>query len=110
MSDESADAGRLAADRPSEVRRAVSGPMSQETMARALPAAIRKASEIPVTKGEGWTVRISTPDGTRDVRLVNQSQVAHLTLELERLGFVLQVDGTPEADFVFALAETVDAG
>jgi hypothetical protein len=83
--------------------------MSQETMARALPAAIRKASEIPCTSGEGWTVRITTQDGSRDVRLANQSQVAHLTLELERLGFILQVDGAPEADFVFELAETIGA-
>jgi len=82
--------------------------MPHETMARALPAAIRKASEVPCTGGEGWTVRITTQDGTRDVRLAGQSQVAHLTLELERLGFVLQVDGTSEADFVFDLAETID--
>lgn len=82
--------------------------MSQETMARALPAAIRKASEIPSTTGEGWTVRIATQDGSRDVRLVNQEQVAHLTLDLERLGFVLQVDGTPDADFVFELPVTSD--
>jgi hypothetical protein len=81
--------------------------MSRETMERALPAAIRKATEIPSTKGEGWTVRITTRDGSRDVRLANQSQVAHLTLELERLGFVLQVDGAPEADFVFELPETI---
>lgn len=83
--------------------------MSHETMARALPAAIRKASEIPSTTGQGWTVRITTRDASRDVRLANQSQVAHLTLELERLGFVLQMDGTPEADFVFELPETIDA-
>jgi len=36
--------------------------------------------------------------------------VAHLTLELERLGFVLQVDGTPDADFAFELPETAEVG
>jgi len=75
---------------------------------RTMAAAIRKASEIPTTTGEGWTVRIQSPAGSRDVRLANQSQVAHLTIELERLGFVLQVDGPAEADFVFELPETVD--
>jgi hypothetical protein len=84
--------------------------MSHETLSQALPAAIRKASEIPSTRGEGWTVRISTRDGSRDVRLASQSQVAHLTLELERLGFVLQVDGTPDADFAFELPETAEVG
>jgi len=83
--------------------------MPHETMTQAVPAAIRRASDIPTTSGEGWTVRIRTSDGDRDVRLANQSQVAHLTLELERLGFILQVDGTPEADFVFDLPETADA-
>jgi hypothetical protein len=82
--------------------------MPQESMTQAVPAAIRRASDIPSTMGEGWTVRIRTPEGNRDVRLANQSQVAHLTLELERLGFVLQMDGTPDADFVFDLPETAD--
>jgi len=79
--------------------------MSQESMERAVPAAIRKASELPTTAGEGWMVRILTREGCRDVRLTNQAQVAHLTLELERLGFVLQVDDGTDADFVFEQSE-----
>ncbi|MGZ5180350.1 MAG: hypothetical protein ACXWC6_01530 [Ramlibacter sp.] len=75
--------------------------MSHESIERAVPSAIRKASEIPTTTGEGWKVRILTREGCRDVRLVNQAQVARLTLELERLGFVLQVDDGTDADFVF---------
>ena len=110
LSDEIAIGRRPMDDRPPVHGRAVSAPMSQESMARALPAAIRKASEIPSTSGAGWTVRITTRDGCRDVRLDSQSQVAHLTLELERLGFVLQVDAAPEADFVFDLPEAIEAG
>ncbi|GAC1531377.1 MAG: hypothetical protein NVS2B4_10720 [Ramlibacter sp.] len=79
--------------------------MSPETLSRDVPAAIRRATEQPGLSGPGWTVRINTPDGSREVRVGNQAQVARLALALERLGFLLQVDGTPEADFVFDLPE-----
>ena len=83
--------------------------MSHETMSRAVPAAIRKASELPTTTGEGWMVRIIAREGNRELRLTNQAQVALLTLELERLGFVLQVDDGTEADFVFEQCEMTAA-
>lgn len=69
---------------------------------QALPTAIRRAaSEPPPATGDGWTVRIVTTEGRRDLHLAGQGQVARLALDLERLGFVLQVEGAADADFVF---------
>lgn len=78
--------------------------MSHESIEQALPAAIRRAvSEPPPATGDGWTVCIVTAEGRHALRLAGQAQVARLALDLERLGFVLQVDGD-DADFVFEQA------
>lgn len=80
-------------------------PPSTDTLELALPTAIRRAaSEPPPPTGEGWTVRIVTAEGRRDLHLAGQGQVARLALDLERLGFVLRVEGEAEADFVFEQA------
>jgi hypothetical protein len=82
--------------------------MSPETIANAVPAAIRRASKELAGAGPGWTIRILTPGGPRELRLASQRQVARLASELERLGFVLDADAGSETDFVFSL-ETADA-
>jgi hypothetical protein len=80
--------------------------LSQESIERAVPGAIRRAAAVVDPRaGQGWTVRIRSGDALREVRLGSQAQVACLALELERLGFVLQVEGADEdADFVFERA------
>jgi hypothetical protein len=84
--------------------------MSPETIEQALPSAIRRAaSEPPPATGDGWTVCIVTGEGRHDLHLAGQAQVARLALDLERLGFVLQVEGEAEADFVFEQA-ALEAG
>ena len=76
--------------------------MFHDSIEQVLPSAIRRASsEPPPALGDGWTVCIVTAEGRHELRLAGQAQVARLTLDLERLGFVLQVDGG-DADFVFA--------
>lgn len=78
--------------------------MSNDSIEQALPSAIRKAAaEPPPATGDGWTVCIVTGEERHELRLAGQAQVARLALDLERLGFVLQVDGD-EADFVFEQA------
>lgn len=85
--------------------------MPQATIEQALPAAIRRASaEPPPATGDGWTVRIVTVEGRRDLHLAGQAQVARLALDLERLGFALQVEGTADADFVFQQVEIAETG
>ena len=76
--------------------------MPTDSFATAVPAAIRRATQEPPAAG-GWTVRILTPEGVHELRLSSQRQVGRLTLELERLGLVLDVDARSETDFVFAL-------
>lgn len=79
--------------------------MSHETLEQALPSAIRKAaSEPPPATGDGWTVCIVTGEGRHELRLAGQAQVARLALDLERLGFELQVECGEDADFVFEQA------
>lgn len=76
--------------------------MSHESIEQALPSTIRKAaSEPPPATGDGWTVCIVTGEGRHELRLAGQAQVARLALDLERLGFELQVEGGEDADFVF---------
>ncbi|HZY18146.1 MAG TPA: hypothetical protein VFE82_06655 [Ramlibacter sp.] len=75
--------------------------MSPRSLDQALLAAIRNAAQFESRPGEGWTIRILSAYADRNVRLGSQAQVARLALELERLGFVLQVDGADDADFVF---------
>jgi hypothetical protein len=81
--------------------------MSNESFATAVPAAIRRATQERPAAG-GWTVRILAPEGVHELRLSSQRQVGRLALELERLGFALDVDARSETDFVFAL-ETAEA-
>lgn len=84
--------------------------MPHATIDQALPIAIRRAaSELPPATGDGWTVRIVTGEGRHDLHLAGQAQVARLALDLERLGFVLQVEDGADADFVFEQA-AVEAG
>ena len=79
--------------------------MSNESIEQALPSAIRKAAaEPPPATGDGWTVCIVTGEERHELRLAGQAQVARLALDLERLGFVLQVEVGDEADFVFEQA------
>ena len=79
--------------------------MSHESIEQALPSAIRKAaSEPPPATGDGWAVCIVTGEGRHELRLAGQAQVARLALDLERLGFELQVEGGEDADFVFEQA------
>lgn len=79
--------------------------MSHESLEQALPWAIRKAaSEPPPATGDGWTVCIVTGEGRHELRLAGQAQVARLALDLERLGFELQVECGEDADFVFEQA------
>lgn len=86
--------------------------MFHESIEQVLPSAIRRAaSEPPPATGDGWTVCIVTGEGRHELRLAGQAQVARLALDLERLGFVLQVEGSGDADFVFeqeGLAAEVD--
>ena len=77
--------------------------MPNDSFATAVPAAIRRATQEPPAIGSGWTVRILTPEGVHGLRLSTQRQVGPLTLELERLGLVLDVDARSDTDFVFAL-------
>ena len=81
--------------------------MPIDSFATAVPAAIRRATQERPAAG-GWTVRILAPEGAHELRLSSQRQVGRLALELERLGFALDVDARSETDFVFAL-ETADA-
>ena len=77
--------------------------MPHESLDQTLPSAIRRATSGPAAVlGDGWTVRIITPQDRREVRLAGQAQLARLALDLERLGFVLQVEDAGDADFVFA--------
>jgi hypothetical protein len=82
--------------------------MPNDSFATAVPAAIRRATQEPPAIGSGWTVRILTPEGVHELRLSSQRQVGRLALELERVGFVLDVDARSETDFVFA-PETAEA-
>lgn len=82
--------------------------MFHDSIEQVLPSAIRRAfSEPPPAMGDGWTVCIVTAEGRHELRLAGQAQVARLALDLERLGFVLQVEGGGDADFVFE-QETAD--
>jgi hypothetical protein len=76
--------------------------MPHDFIDHTLPSAIRRATSGPAAVlGDGWTVRIVTPEGRRELHLAGQAQLARLALDLERLGFVLQVDDADDVDFVF---------
>ena len=84
--------------------------MSPKAIEQALPGVIRRAADMEPRTGQGWTVRIHSQGAVREVRLASQAQVARLTLELERLGFLLLVDGPDEdADFVYSPCEMLAA-
>ena len=102
LSDVSVGCRRPMDDRPSDHCRAVSRPMPQAFIDHTVPSAIRKATSEPAAVlGDGWTVRIITSEGRRELRLAGQAQLARLALDLERLGFVLRVEDAGDVDFVF---------
>ena len=71
----------------------------ETTVEDAVAQAVGRAGDgsTVVTAGR-WTVRIITAGSTRDVELRTQAQVGHLALDLQRLGFHLDVDHDLDVD------------